>query len=225
MRASINKTPIALPKNRSLCSLIWPAIFLLPLVLWQLTSDVMSYFYYGAPKGQLGYVFSKLFGLYAVLLLWYQTVSALLKNTNYIKVLPQWAWLYHQRLGMLAILIVIFHIVCFITAASLRQEALALDLLLPNFQDFYHTAITIGVGSFLVLLPAAIAALLRRKLPTLWKDIHRSMVFIVLSGLLHGYLIGTESRYGYYDIFYIGLMASIFIALVLRWRTVPEEIL
>ena len=224
MQTSITKPPVALSKIRSLLSLVWPAVFLLPLVFWQLTSDVMGYFYYGAPKGQITYVFSKLFGLYAALLLWYQTVSALLKTTDY-KVLPQWAWLQHQRLGLLILLMVVLHITCFIAAVSLRQEALALDLLLPDFQDFYHTSITIGLSSFLLLLPAVIAALMRRRLPSLWKYIHRGMVFVVLSGLLHGYLIGTESRYGYYAIFYISLMASIFIALLLRWRRVPEVIL
>ena len=37
----------------------------------------------------------------------------------------------------------------------------------------------------------------------IWRWFHRSMMVVVGAGLIHGYLIGTETRYCFYEIFYI----------------------
>lgn len=201
---------------------LWPVIFLLPFALWNFTSDVVSYFRYGAPIGQIWYVFSKLFGLYAILLLWYQAISTLLKNTNYSRALPRWTFLRHRALGCLTVLTIIVHITCFVTATSLRKDVIAWTLLLPNFQDFYHMAITLGLFSFLILLMAILAAVLRKYISVIWRTIHRSMIFVVVLGLIHGYLIGTETRYGLYEWFYGALMLVLLVVLILRWQIVKE---
>ena len=216
----VRKLPPSLTLFFSSCGkkLVWPTVFILPFALWHFTSDVLSYVRYGAPTGQIGYVFSKLFGLYAVLLLWYQAVSTLLKNTAYASALPQWTFLRHRTLGSLTLLTIILHIVCFVTAVSLRKETIAWGLLLPDFKDFYHTAITVGLFGFVISLVAMAAALLRRRFPMVWQTIHRAMVLVVLLGLVHGYLIGTETRYGLYEIFYCTLILTLLLAIALRWR-------
>ncbi|ODS24270.1 hypothetical protein AB835_04385 [Candidatus Endobugula sertula] len=199
--------------------LLWPLVFMLPFALWHFTSDVLNYFRYGAPTGQIWYVFSKLFGLYAVLLLWYQAVSTLLITTSLTTFFPQWTFLQHRIVGSLTLLVVMIHIACFVTAVSLRKDTVAWNLLLPDFRDFYHTAITIGLCSFFVMLVAIGTALLRKRFPAMWKKIHRNMVIVISAGLVHGYLIGTETRYGLYEIFYCALMVTLLAALCLWWKT------
>ncbi len=209
--------------SKSVTNVLWPVVFVLPFALWHFTSDVMSYFRYGAPTGQLWYVFSKLFALYAVLLLWYQVLSTLLKGTRYHALFPTWTFLRHRTIGSLTLLTIMVHIACFVTAASLRKETIAWGLLLPDFHDFYHAAITIGLFGFFIVWIAIGAAILRRRFPTVWKIIHRSMVLVVGLGLVHGYLIGTETRYGLYEIFYCALMVTLLMALVLRWQVIRRQ--
>ncbi|ODS23281.1 hypothetical protein AB835_09680 [Candidatus Endobugula sertula] len=202
--------------------IFWLTIFIAPLYLWHMTSDIYRYFLYGAPAGQIWYVLSKLLDLYGALLLWYQVLSSLLRTTVYANALPRWTCLHHRILGSLILLIITGHITFFVTDVSLRRELFVWQLLLPDVRDFYHTAITVGLFGFLIAIVAVIAAVLRKYLAACWKTIHRSMLVVVALGLVHGFLIGTETRYGFYEIFYCALMVSLFIALILRWRQSQE---
>ena len=83
---------------------------------------------------------------------------------------------------------------------------------------YYPSAITIGLVGFFIALTAVAAALLRSCFPIVWQGLHRAMLLVVLLGLVHGYLIGTETRYGLYQFFYYGLMLTLLLALILRWR-------
>ncbi len=203
---------------QALRSLVWCAVLLAPLGLWLLTTNIYSYVQYGAPTGQIWYVFSKLFGLYAGLFLSYQVVSTCLKNTKYSVALPNWSLFRHQYIGASLFFVTSFHIAFFVTAVSLRKDTFAWALLLPDFKDFYHTSITIGLFAFMLAILAVLAALLRTHLPQVWRYLHRAMFLVVLMGLVHGYLIGTESRYGLYELFYLSLVLSACVALLLRWR-------
>ena len=106
----------------------------------------------------------------------------------------------------------------FVIAVSLRKDAFAFDLLLPDFRDFYHTAITLGLFAVMIALIAVAAAMLRHRFPACWKVVHRAMLVVVIMGLIHGFLIGTETRYGLYELFYGSLMVSFLLAVILRWR-------
>jgi len=221
------RPPLPLPSARTGVWLqpFWLVVFLLPLLLWHITSDVYGYFRYGAPTGQIWYVFSKLFGLYGALLLWYQAFYTLLKNTRYANALPLWTLLRHRYLGSLTLLLITCHIAFFVTAVSLRKETFAWGLLLPDFTDFYHTAITLGLVAFAIAVIAVLSAILRRGLPSVWKIVHRAMLIVVTLGLVHGFLIGTETRYGLYEIFYCSLMATFLVAVWLRWREAKRCVL
>ncbi|MBX2809170.1 MAG: hypothetical protein KTR20_11115 [Cellvibrionaceae bacterium] len=211
-------TPTTFTFLQAIARGLWPALFLLPLCLWLITTDTLHYWRYGAPIGQGWYVFSKLFALYGVLLLWYQGVSSLLKSTPYAALLPAWRFLRHRMLGVLTLCVVVLHIACFVTAVSLRKETLALGLLWLDFRDFYHGVITLGLVAFWLSLLAIAAAVLRQRYPDLWRHIHRFMMAVIVMGLVHGYLIGTETRYGVYEIFYLSLFASFCAAMIYRWR-------
>lgn len=212
--------PLRLEYVSRLC---WSVIFMLPLCLWYITSDVVSYARYGAPTGQIWYVFSKLFGLYGALLLWYQALSTVLKDSRYATALPLWTFLRHRTLGSLTLLVIISHITCFVIAASLRKEMIAWELLLPDFRDFYHTAITVGLFGFFVALLAVFAAIFRRHFPATWKIIHRGLLVVVALGLIHGFLIGTETRYGLYETFYYALIVTLCLVFLLRFQQLRER--
>lgn len=197
---------------------VWIIILTLPWAWWYSTTEVVGYAVYGAPSGQLWYVFSKLFGLYAAVLLWLQVLCGLLKPTPYAAWLPLWARSRHAILGGLTALIIASHIGSFVTAVSLRKNTVEWPLLLPNFSDFYHASITVGLTAFFLLLVAITAALLRRRMSHVWRWVHRLMLGVVALGLLHGFLIGTETRDGFYTAFYGALVLSCAAALLARWR-------
>jgi len=216
--------PLLPLRLESVSRLCWLVIFMLPLCLWSLTTDVYSYARYGAPAGQIWYVFSKLLGLYGALLLWYQALSVLLKETRYAIALPRWTFLRHRILGSLTLLAIMSHMICFIVAVSLRKETIAWELLLPDFRDFYHTAITVGLCGFFMALLAVFAAILRKRWPDTWKMMHRGLLVVVALGLVHGFLIGTDTRYGLYGLFYCALMVTLCLALLLKFQSLRGRV-
>lgn len=214
-----NVRPLSrLSTSYALGRLGWVLLLATPWIWWQSTTDVLGYFRYGAPDGQVWYVFSKLLGLYAAVFLWLQALCGLLKPTPYRILLPDWALSRHGLLGGLTALVLTAHIGSFITAVSLRKDRPEWTLLLPDFRDFYHTSITVGLTAFFLMLIAVVAATLRRRLPGVWRWVHRFMLAVIALGLLHGFLIGTETRDGFYTVFYGGLAATYLLALVLRYH-------
>lgn len=207
-----------LPRSAVYRLLFWLGVLLLPFLLWQSTSDVYTYIVHGAPVGQIWYVFSKLFGLYGVLLLWFQGMFTLLKETKYSILFPVWSLFWHRYFGGLTLVIIIAHIACFVTAVSLREVAFAGGLLLPNFSDFYRASITVGLLGFALALIAVLFAAARRHFSDVWIFVHRLMMLVVLFGLVHSLLIGTETRYGLYEYFYSALILAFLVALLIRWN-------
>ncbi|GGX65960.1 hypothetical protein [Saccharospirillum salsuginis] len=221
MRTQLINSPFGrLPNGLNLLGrMIWIAILILPWAWWYSTTDVTTYWQYGAPPGQVWYVLSKLFGLYAAVLLWLQALCGLLKPTPYAAWLPSWARARHGILGAISVLVVTAHIGSFVMAVSLRKNSIEWPLLLPNVKDFYHASITVGLTAFFLLLLAATAAGLRNRIGPIWRRVHRLMPGVIALGLLHGFLIGTETRYGFYTVFYSALALTFILALVARWRT------
>lgn len=196
----------------------WIAILTLPWAWWYSTADLTAYWQYGAPPGQIWYVLSKLFGLYAAVLLWLQALCGLLLPTSFGIWLPRWARARHGILGGITLLVVVGHIGSFVAAVSLRKARFEWPLLLPNLSDFYHSSITVGLIAFFLLLLAVGAAFLRHSLRPVWRWLHRLVQGVVALGLLHGFLIGTETRDGFYTVFYGALALSFILAVAIRWH-------
>ncbi len=220
MRTQLTDTlPFKRPTGTQLFGrMIWIAILTLPWAWWYSATNITAYWQYGAPQGQVWYVLSKLLGLYAALLLWLQALCGLLKPTWFGAWLPLWARTRHGILGGFTMLVVAGHVGSFVTAVSLRKNRFEWPLLLPNVSDFYHASITVGLTAFFLLLLAVTAALLRNKLRNVWCWFHRIVLGVVALGLLHGFLIGTETRDGFYTLFYSALALSFVAAVTLRWR-------
>jgi len=201
-------------------------IFACPLCIWFYTSDVYSYYRYGSPVGQIWYVSSKLFGLYAVLLLWFQAISSLLKDTRYWVKFPCWTMLRHQYIGTASLFLVVLHVFSFTVATSLRKDTFAWRLLLPDFSDFYHTSISVGLFAFLILIFSFLVAIFRTRIPFNWRYLHRGMLIAIALGIIHSFLIGTETRYGVYKLFYFLLVFLFSASLLMRfWGNRKETLL
>lgn len=129
---------------------------------------------------------------------------------------PVWNLFWHRYLGALTLVMIIAHIACFVTAVSLRKAAFAGGLLLPNISDFYRASITVGLLGFAMALVAVLFAVARRHFSGVWIFVHRLMMLVVLFGLVHSLLIGTETRYGLYEYFYGALILAFLVALLIR---------
>lgn len=181
-------------------------LFLIPTVVWlNNTGNPLLYLTKHVPIGQGFYVWSKLFGLYAVILFWLQATIGLLKNTKYQ---PQWiSPAIHKWLGITLLLIIIFHVSSFITATTLRSGHLTSHLLLPNTEDYYHARITLGLLSFSLV----VVTLLARKITTknIRINLHRLSLPAFYLSAWHSLAIGTESREPILIILYVFMLSSI----------------
>lgn len=184
---------------------LWVSLLFCPLLLWWDSANVPDLYRYGAPAGQLYYVFAKLAGLYAVLALWLQAMGLLLRDSACQAMLPAWSMSRHRWIGRISVLAVVLHATLFITAVSLRQGGIAWGWFLPNVNGFYHTAASLGWLATVLMAAALMALAYRKRFPFTWRIVHRIMLAVVVLGFVHGYLIGTETRYGWYLYFYLGL--------------------
>ena len=205
-----------LPSNFD--KLIWLMILLLPLAAWLgMEGNPLVYWQYEVPDGQLVYVFSKLFGLYALLFLWLQTAWALLKDTDWAGCFPAWRAGIHQLLGLSVAAVIVCHATFFVAGVSLRQQAIAWNLLLPVFDHgYYRFMLSLGIVA-LGLLPVVIAAgfALRRN-KRQWKLLHWLAPLMFALAFVHGLFIGSETRFGIMSLLYVGMGASLGVFLFKR---------
>lgn len=168
-----------------------------PFIIWlQSVGDIRIYIDYETPPGQVAYLFSKLAGLYAVLLLWLQVVLALFQKTPFAAKVSFWSVNFHRNLGIATFLILLLHVSLFITAVSLRKDHFSFRPLLPNFsQGFYDLAVTLGVLALYGLLFVIITGYLRKRGISIAKWLHCVSVLALVLALIHCLWIGTETRY------------------------------
>ena len=183
-------------------------------VWWNSLGDPAVYFSYATPPGQLLYVMSKLAALYAIVLALVQTGMGMLRL---LPLAHNWAVSYrvHRTLGIAVLAFVVAHVSLFVVAASLRTGKIASQWLLPNFDNYYNSAVSVGLIAAVILLLAVAAGMLRRwtALSTTW--LHRLAVPAILLAMAHSLWIGTETRGLFVMMFYgvavlalIGLTAS-----------------
>ena len=172
-----------------------------------------------APNGQLLYVLSKAFGLIAIGLLWWQLFSSLLCALSSKFIFFKAGRTTHIILGFILLSLIVLHAGFFITAVSSRQGYSAAYLLLPNFSDYYHSALSLGViALFLTLLSISIV-LLKRHLTRFWLLGHYLVVIVFALVSTHALLIGSEANadlFRYLIWFFMGSISLLMI--VLMWR-------
>jgi len=193
-------------------------LFVIPGMTWLWNvGDIASYFMYTNLDGQFVYVLSKLTGLYAMMFIWLQLLLGLLK-TQIKHLYGDVSSKVHSRLGISTLVLVILHVVLFVTAVSLRNDYFAWKLLVPEFsQGYYALMLTVGLGALIILL---VSILSRGVLVNVNNSIklwlHRLVFIAFYMILIHSYTIGTESRIGVMNILYLLMLVSITGILIFR---------
>lgn len=192
------------------------ALLSIPLGVWiTVEGNPIHYLTHPVPDGQAFYIFSKLIGLYAFILLWLHVMWVILKNTSAGNVLPKWRRQYHQVMGVSLVGVIVVHIALFVTAVSLRKEAFAYNLLFPNFSDYYHSLLGLGVLA-LWLLPLIIYTGFKLKHDSTQRWLHRAAFLVFTLIFFHGIGVGSETKSGLMLYLYLFMGGSVVVALLLR---------
>ncbi len=173
---------------------------LVPGIVWLLsTGNLQNYFAMQVPSGQFVYILSKLFGLYAIALLWLQLVPTLL--SPHFHILPNVFYRYHRCIGSLSFIFLILHVITFGIAVFVRSGDLNLGLLVPHFSSgFYRQMVSLGAIAFWGFVLVFIAGICRafshkrKPLKNIWAILHKLSHASFLLVFIHSLAIGTESR-------------------------------
>ncbi len=177
------------------------------------TGDWVAYFRDESLDGQFLYILSKLVGLYAIVLMWLQLMSGMMR----IRLFDGWTPLIHRNLGLVTLSLVVLHVTLFIAGVSIRNGHFAYKLLLPNlFGHYFQKIVALGVIALWLLIIAAVFAAIRNRLPIVWKWGHRLMLVVFGLGFVHSYLIGSEARAGGMLYLYYAMGVSSIIAVLSR---------
>ncbi|MCW4007987.1 MAG: hypothetical protein NWF09_04755 [Candidatus Bathyarchaeota archaeon] len=99
-------------------------------------------------------------------------------------------------------------------------ERLSLSVFLPNFSSWDTFWRLAGRPAFILLYVAVSAAILRAKAPKYWRFFHSLMYVVLLFGIVHANLIGTDFGNMGILLIYNGLFAASLAGFVLkRYRT------
>lgn len=193
-------------------------VALLPLVLWYRHSGALTPYLSGHyPAGQLPYVLSKLFGLYALVFIHIQIIWVLLNHLRGL--MGRRA---HSVLGFAIACLALSHYVLFILATSLRQGQFASGLLWLSFRDFYHTYLSIGLLCLIALAVVVVAGLKRAEKQTnIGKWCHRLYGGMIVGVYLHSMSVGSEMRSeyaGYYFACLGAIILGLMVLVVFRLR-------
>ncbi|MDO3382369.1 hypothetical protein [Gilvimarinus algae] len=177
-------------------AVIYSVASLMPLVIWlQTHSDLLYYFQHETPPGQATYIFSKLLGFYVISLLWLQLLIAKLPKSNSHKKKVKPPTNEHVYIGFAVFLTIFSHILCFIFAVFLRSGKAPIQLFVPNLnQDYYHNSISIGAIGLWLIVIVMLAGLARRHKIIIGSVMHKLAFPAFFLGLIHSFLIGTETR-------------------------------
>ena len=191
-------------KNRYLEMLLFMLMamtFIAPVAnMIQSSTGVIDLFRYDAPKGQLFYIFSKIFAICSFILLFWQLLLGLLKMTGRRL---------HIILGSLLFSLILLHVIAFVLAVSLRGGSFAFHILLPDFfSGYYKSAVSLGVVALLLLFISIYSGALRSKVSRHWLRGHHLVFITYMLVVAHAFMIGSEVQS---DVFESVLFFSVFI--------------
>lgn len=190
---------------------LYTSMLLFPLLIWfQQVGSILIYFQEGVPEGQLIYVLSKLTGMLALFSIAWQIIVTLCKKLNILTF--NWTLKSHKRMGYLILFFALAHMLLFVIAVSLRQGYPAWGLFMPNFKDYYHTRLTLGLIGMGLLIFVSFIGVLRLKLPKIKMSyLHRAYWLSILSIYFHSLAIGSDVQAPLAFLFYafLGLIIVI----------------
>ena len=169
-------------------------IVTLPAMIWQQQAGDLSFYFTDAvPAGQLPYVLSKLAGMYALLFIALQIIMSLAAR---LELMPLHRLrMSHPMMGALVVLLGVAHALLFFAAVSLRQGDPAWGLLFPDFRDFYHTHLSLGLFGLWILIAVMISGVARHiNRSRFAKILHRGYWLSIVLVYIHALAIGTEAQ-------------------------------
>ncbi|VAW62702.1 hypothetical protein MNBD_GAMMA08-1238 [hydrothermal vent metagenome] len=202
-------------------AMLWSMLLLFPLIAWLSSEgDLMDYFIYDMPEGQLLYVISKLLGLYGLVFLWLHMSYALLRNSVLNGFIIPWTIRKHRNTALFSMALIVVHLLLFIAAVSLRKQTIAVELFIPSFSHgYYKSLLSFGVIAFWLILCVAIMGRLLSLMNQyhamgIW--VHRLSVICFILVYFHGLGVGSETKNGVLFGFYLFLGGSLLTFLLLR---------
>jgi len=203
-------------------SMIFISAILVPCTIWyQQNGNLSVYFSSTVPEGQLLYILSKLTGMLALFCIAWQMNMTVLDRLQLLSM--KWPDSVHRVFGVLTLVLALTHVVLFFSAVSLRQNAPAWGLLVPDFGDFYHTHLTMGLIGLFMLIAVAVAGFLRVLQRNRWaKFVHRLYWLSLSLVYLHALAVGSESQSGAGLVLYITL--GMMILLLWSWYGLKQVI-
>jgi len=131
--------------------------------------------------------------------------------------LPPWTINVHRFLGVMTLMMAWAHFLLFFTAVSLRKDAIAYDLLLPELnKGYYFIGVSLGWFALVSLNLVALAGILRNRTGGIWTRIHRLSLAVFLATLVHAQMIGSEAKGGLWMTVQLPLAALLILALARR---------
>ena len=204
--------------RRLLAPAICVVTFIMPFAVWYAsTGNPTAYFTAIVPPGQTLFVFSKLLALLAIVMMWFQAMSALAKDTPALHGFPVLRTPQHMAFGIATFAIVLAHVSLFVIASTLRTQHAAWNLLLPTFdQGYYRIMLGLGAIAFWFLVLSVVAGGLRRRGLRIARWMHRTVFIVFALAFLHGISVGSETRFGLMKYVYAFMGLSLGTAVVSR---------
>lgn len=190
----------------------------MPFVVWLgSTGNLFAYFTRAVPPGQALYVLSKLFGLLAIVMFWFQCMAALAKDTPVLRGFFRLDRSHHALLGAATFATALTHLILFVVASSFRTKHAAFNLLWPQFdQGFYRAYVSLGAMAFWLLVIAVFAGWRRLRGGLPWRWLHRLGFVVFALAFLHGISVGSETRFGVMKYVYAFVGLSLGTAVISR---------
>lgn len=174
--------------------LMWLVLFI-PAVQWLVSvTDPVLLLESQLPPGQWPYLFSKLVAQYAFLLLTIQLALGLsLANSSnqfgihHVNL--------HRNIGLCVLLAVFSHACFFIGGVWLRSGHFPLAVITIQFdKGYYNTFVSIGIIAACMLICITILGVARKRIPKLFRYLHRLAWLVWGLGFWHSIAIGTETN-------------------------------
>ena len=173
--------------------LIW-LVLAIPVVQWLISLSDPILLESQLPPGQWLYLLSKLVAQYAFLLLTIQLGLGLSLVSNRTQTSSDYIVL-HRNIGLSVLFAVLSHACLFIGGVWLRSGHFPLAVITIQFdQGYYNTFVSVGVIAACLLICVTILGVARKRIPRLFRYLHRMAWLVWGLGFWHSIAIGSETN-------------------------------
>ncbi|TCK18887.1 hypothetical protein DFR30_2172 [Thiogranum longum] len=208
---SINQATRVVPWLLWVCALVVGVS-----ILFSVSESLITALTRATPPGQLLYVFSKLTGLLAIVLVWLQLMLSL-SSRIFGRMVYAGSWI-HRASGLALLLLLFLHAVLFVAAVSVRNGELSAGILVPDFTSGYYTSsVSLGILGLLLFGLGSGIYVLRQKRERLFRWGHRCVILACLLVFAHSYLIGSDTQSTLMRALYLLSSTFLLVALVVLY--------